>query len=80
MSGQPTTKRRWLPDRTTRIHMIVVGAAIWILGGVTRMIFPDISQWWAVAAILIVAHVGLAMALWSAVIEWIARRREAAAT
>ena len=68
-SGRPM--RNALQSPSLRTHLLVVGAALSIAGGLTLWLLPELSLWWIVVAVVIVSHIGLLMVIGAAVLRWL---------
>ncbi|MCL1692945.1 MAG: hypothetical protein M3096_04610 [Actinomycetia bacterium] len=64
-----------LPSPSVRKHMLIVGAALSTVGGLTFWLLPELSLRWVVVAVIIVTHIGLLMVIGAAVLGWLAPRK-----
>ncbi len=59
--------RTILMSPSVRNHLLIVGAAMFIGAAVALRFLSGISIWWVLAAVSIVAHVGLIMTIGGAI-------------
>lgn len=64
-----------LASPSVQKHMLIVGFALFMAGGLTLWPLPDISLWWVLAAVVIVAHIGLLMVIVAAILKWLTGSR-----
>ncbi|MCP4225539.1 MAG: hypothetical protein GY773_19560 [Actinomycetia bacterium] len=56
-----------LVSPSVRNHLLIVGAAVFIGAAVALRFLSGISIWWVLAAVSIVAHIGLIMTIGGAI-------------
>lgn len=74
---QPTPGHRGgdaLLSHSVRTHLLIVGIALFIIGVLTLWFLPEAAAVWLIVAVVVVAHIGLLMAVGATVLRWFAKR------
>ena len=76
-----TTREEPNPNRTMKdttlspslqTHLLFVGIALFAAGALTLWLLPEASVWYVAVAVVVVAHIGLLMAVGAAILRWAA--------
>ncbi len=57
-----------------RVHLLIVGTALFVAGAATLWLLPEVSALWVVIAVVVVAHVGLLMVVGATILSRTASR------
>lgn len=62
-----------LHDTSVWSHMLILGVAVFAVGELVGWLLPELSLWWVVGTVYVIAHLGLITALGGAAMKLLHR-------
>ncbi|MCP3935532.1 MAG: hypothetical protein GY708_09200 [Actinomycetia bacterium] len=75
--NQTPTRPPLTTPNTSRIrqHVLIVGAALFVIGALTLTLLPDSTAFRLAGSVLAISHLGFLLAVGSLITRWRTRRR-----